>query len=533
MYNLREPQQIVYDKIKKAITLGHKKILVMACTGFGKTILSHEIIKNANAKNNSVLFTSHRIALAKQTKDKFKSLDVDYLQGENNNFKHDYKCLVATIQTLNLTEIKQPKIVIIDECHYAYDSGLIQTIFDKFKGSIFICLTATPTDNNDCLLEGFDYMIDDYQTIDLIKLGWLVPFKSFAPFTAKTEQVNDEIIIKEDINNSIVENYIKYGENRKFIVFASSKKHCYDLKESFKKYGLNTEIITADTTEKQREQILIDFKNNLIHGLISIEILTAGFDEPSVSCVIMATFTDQWKKYIQCAGRGIRLFGNTLEESIENGKPYCVFLDFFGNIERHNLPETRKEFKIKQQFSRIIDKEYILNSDVNQVKKAFETITEEKKVFLKEVGKLLDLYENKVYAKESDLQEDVNNFLEKTNYFWWRQNSGKMFKDGRWVHFTSKHGLPDCTVFYNKSSLFFGLELKLPKGYLTEHQQKTLPEMVNKNVLFFICESVYHVYKAIEHIELNIIDNDELFIVKKEIYNLPEWQLMLRRKIKL
>ena len=200
-------------------------------------------------------------------------------------------------------------------------------------------------------------------------------------------------------------------------------------------------------------------------------------------------------------------------------KSSCVFLDFFGNIERHNLPETRKEFKIKQQFSRIIDKEYILNSDVSQVKKAFETITEEKKVCLKEVGKLLDLYENKVYAKESDLQEDVNNFLEKTNYFWWRQNSGKMFKDGRWVHFTSKQGLPDCTVFYNKSSLFFGLELKLPKGYLTEHQQKTLPEMVNKNVLFFICESVYHVYKAIEHIELNIIDNDELFIVKKEISN--------------
>ena len=544
MYQLREPQLITYNKIKQAIINKNKRILVMACTGFGKTILSYEIIKNANLKNNSVLFTSHRIALAEQTKGKFKDIEVDYLQGENNDFNPDYKCLIATLQTLNNTEIKNPKIIIIDEVHYAYESGLIQNLFIRFPNAIFIGLSATPVDNNDCLLDGFDCMIDDYQTEDLIKLKWLVPFKIFAPFTIDASKVKikgndydnkelEETINKEDINKSIVENYIEFGEKRKFIVFATSKKHCQDLKKCFNIYGLKTEIITADTSSKKRDKILLDYKNNLIDGLISIEILTAGFDEESLSCVILAMKTKQWKKYVQCAGRGIRLFGLSYEESVNNGKPYCVLLDLCGNIEEHGLPDVRKEFKIKTKFSRIIDKELGLNENVEISKNVFKEIAEEKKIFLKQIGSLLDLYDGKQYKLESELQEDVNNFLDKTNYFYWRQNSGKMFKEGRWIHFASKNGLPDNTVFYKDSSLFFGIELKLKKGRLTEHQLKTLPEMKRKGVLFFICESVYDVFLSMQHIENNIIDNDDYLIVNKDIYNLPDWQIKLQEKLNL
>lgn len=504
MYELREPQTITYNKIKQAIINKNKRILVMACTGFGKTILSYVIIKNANIKNNSVLFTSHRIALAEQTKKKFKDIEVDYLQGENNIFNEDYKCLVATLQTLANTEIKEPKIIIIDEVHYAYESGLIQNLFTRFPNAIFIGLSATPVDNNDCLLDGFDCMIDDYQTEDLIKLKWLVPFKIFAPFTINTSDVkikgsdydNKELeltVNKDDINNSIAENYIEFGEKRKFIVFATSKKHCQDLKKSFELHNLKVEIITADTSSKKRDKILLDYKNSLIDGLISIEILTAGFDEESLSCVILAMKTSQWKKYVQCAGRGIRLFGLTYEESVKNNKPYCILLDFCGNIEEHGLPDTRKEFKIKTKFSKIIDKQLGLNENIEQSKTIFKEITEEKQVFLKQIGSLLDLYDGKIYNSESELQEDVNSFLDKTNYFYWRQNSGKMFKDGRWVHFASKSGLPDNTVFYKNSSLFFGLELKLKKGRLTEHQLKTLPEMKKKE-FYFLYVKVFMMY---------------------------------------
>lgn len=519
MYQLRPLQLDIYAKIKENLAKGNKKILVAFPTGGGKTILSHEIIKNANAKNNSVVFTSHRITLAEQTKDKFKRLEVDFLQGNNKNFNSDYKCLVTTLQTLISTEIKEPKIIIIDEVHYGYNSKLIQSLFIRFPNAIVIGLSATPVDDNDCILQGFDCIIDDYQTKDLIDLGWLVPFKCMTPFIIETDQS-----FTNDINISIVDNYIKYGENRKFICFASSKIHCENIKIKFLDKGVMSNIITAETPKKERDQLLYDFKKGIIQGLISIEILTAGFDEPSLSCVILATRMSAWKKYIQCCGRGIRLF---------EGKKNCLLLDFCGNIELHDLPDKRKQFKTALKFSKAIDKHLGLDLYDKETNVKYEKLTIEKSIFLKKISSLLDLYENKIYNKESELQEDVNNFLKKTGYFWWRQNSGIANMNGQWVHFASKSGLPDNTVFYKNTSLFFGLELKMPKGVLTKHQKETLPEMISHNVLFFICESVFDVFKAICHIEKNIIFKENFFAVKNEINQMPEWQNIYRQKLKL
>lgn len=538
MFKLHPHQQIIFDKLKYNLSIGNNRILLAACTGLGKSVIAHEIIKSANDKGNSVLFTSHRIDLAKQTKKVFKDLNPDYLQGRNNDFNEDFLCLVATLQTLQKHTIKPPKVIIIDEVHYAYESKLVQDLFIKYPKAIFIGLSATPVDNNDCLLDNFDCVIDDYQTEDLIKLGFLVPFKCYAPITIDVSQVKKSMndfdsndleatINKDDVNQSIVDNYKIYALNRKFIVFASNKKHCISLNDKFKENGISTEIITADVSEKKREQILFDFKNGIIQGLISIEILTAGFDEQSLSCVIFATATMQWKKYIQCAGRGIRLFGNSFSESVANGKSDCVLLDFFGNIARHDLPNKRKMFKQKTRFSKIIDRQL----GIEETSRIFKEVTVEKQVYLKKIGSLLDLYDGKVYRLESDLQDDVNNYLKKTAFYGWRQNSGKMFKEGRWIHFSSKNGLPDNTVFYKNSSIFFGLELKLRSGSLTAYQKQTLPEFIANNVLFFICESVYDVYLSILHIENNIIDNDNYVILDKNIYNLPEWQVNLRTKL--
>lgn len=546
MYQLREPQQITYENIKVNIKKGNRKVLVMAATGFGKTILSYQIAKDCIAKNNRILFTSHRITLAEQTRDKFSDLKPSYLQGDSVGYVEDYKVLVATIQTLNNVKIKEPKVVIIDEAHYAYESKYIQDLFAKFPNAVFIGLSATPTDSKNYLLDGFDAIVDDYQTADLIKLGWLVPFKVFSPIKINTENVkiskttNDfnekelfEEVKKQDINKSIVENYIKLGEGRKFICFAVNKVHCSELKEEFKKHGVFCEIISADTSEKSRDFILKQYKENEIHGLISIEILTAGFDDPTVKCIILATKTMQWKKFVQMCGRGIRLLGQSLAESISNKKKDCLLLDCAGNIEEHGMPDDRKALIFGKKISRVLDREFSLDISIEDRKQLSETVTEEKQVYLKKIGTLLDLYDGKVYSKESEFQEDANNYLEKTGYFYWRQNSGKMFKDGRWIHFASKSGLPDNSVFYKNTSLFFGLELKLKHGSLTKHQKETLPEMIQKKVLFFICESVFQIYKAIEHVENNIEKSEEGILIKNSIYDLPEWQINTRLKLKL
>jgi superfamily II DNA or RNA helicase len=542
MFELRPYQQIIYNKIIDCIKNKQKKILVLGATGFGKTILAHEIAKNAIAKNNRVLFTNHRIALAEQTFKKFSDLNAELLQGENKLQNQDAMLIVASLQTLINSEIPEPKIIIIDECHYGYEGNLVQSLFEKYPNAFFIGLSATPVDDKDKLLEGWDSILDDYQTKDLIEMKQLTPFVCFAPVSLdlshlkiKNNDYHDddvlEVIEKENINQSVISEYQKKGENRSFICFAQNKKHCIELKYLFDAAGIKTEIIDANTSSKNREKYILDLKNGIIKGLISIEILTAGFDEPKVSCVILANVTAQWKKYIQCVGRGIRLDGKDYQESILKGKKDCILLDFGSNIERHGMPDDRKVFKFGKKISRVIDKQLGLDVIESQTKK--QSLSVEKQVYLQKIGSILDLYENKVYSKESDLQDDVNKFLEKTNYFWWRQNSGKMFKDGRWIHFASKAGLPDNSVFYGKTSFFFGLELKLKHGRLTDKQIETLPEMTQNNILFFICESVFDVYLAIEHVEKNIVFDDDCLKISNKIYQLEPRQIELRQKLKI
>lgn len=546
MYELREPQIIVFNKIKDELRKGHKRILINAPTGYGKTILSYQICKDAIAKNNRVLFTSHRIGLAEQSRDKFSSLNPSFLQGNSEGYFEDYKLLVATIQTLSTTDIKDPKIILIDEVHFGFESGFIQNLFTRFPNAIFIGLSATPVDNKDFLLDGFDSIIADYQTVDLIDLGWLVPFKIYSPVSFDLSNVKissstkdyqekslNEEIIKQDINKSIVEKYIEFGEKRKFICFGVNKVHCFDLAHEFENKGIIVDVITADTSKKDRTLIYERYAKGISKGLISIEILTAGFDDPTVKCTIIACPTKSWKKYIQICGRGIRLLGNTIQESKTNGKEDCVLLDCCGCIEEHGLPTDRKELVFGKKISRVIDRE--LNLDVsNEIRQNLSNlISEEKQIFLKRIGSLLDLYDGKVYQKESELQDDVNSFLDKTGYFYWRQNSGKLFIEGRWVNFASKAGLPDCAIYYKNTSFYFGCELKMKYGKLTEKQKETLPEMIRKNVLFFICESVYDVYKSIEHVENNIDFMADGYLVKKSIYELPERQMELRTKLKL
>ena len=336
---------------------------------------------------------------------------------------------------------------------------------------------------------------------------------------------------KIDITDSIVANYLKYGQGRKFICFAVNQKHALELDGAFNLAKVIVRTIKADTSETERLRIISDYNAGRIQGLINIEILTAGFDDPSIGCVILACPTKSWKKFIQCCGRGIRLNGNSIEESVLNGKENCILLDCAGAISEHGLPDTRRSFIFGKKISRVIDRE--LQIDDNLENRKGLALTEEKKVYLKKIGSLLDLYDGKQYRVESELQDDVNSFLQKTDFFWWRQNSGKMYRDGRWVHFASKSGLPDNSVFFRRSSLFFGIELKLPTGRLTDHQKQTLPEMAQRGVLFFIAESVFDVYECIEWVEAHINETESGFEVLKSVYDLYPRQVDLRRRLNI
>ncbi len=577
--DLRPYQQKIENAIYKAAMKGHKKILLMAPTGAGKTVIAYSICERVLAKTNTFLMTFHRKNLVEQTKRTFKafkpSIVMDGYENDGTN------CILASIHTLKNREIKKPDLTIIDEVHWGYEANLIQGIFKRFGDKIIIGMSATPFCDKGYILDGFDVLIDEVQTIDLINDKWLVPFHVFThdikkmdlskvPTNKDGEYITEDLnkVVNTKYNNSdFVKAYRKDGQNKQFIGFCAGKDHCVAMLAEFAKNGIKTAVIVADTPQVERDQAYVDFRDGKLQGLLNVDILTTGSDFGNAIVGLDMRPTNSLKTYLQKTGRVCRLNGKDWETSVENGKEYCIWLDCCGTFEKLGSPDERRTFTFKPQFGKVADKQLKIDVNTEERNDTIKSLTEEKKVFLKRVSSVLDLYDNKKYTKEADLQKDVNKFLDKTGWFWWRQNSGvaqynyalqgeygKFKKEygiskavenfinlisgrgqkPRFVRYTSKSGLADNALYFRYSSLLVWIELKLPKkGKLTKDQKKTFPEMIQKNVLFFLAESVYDVYLVIEHLETHITDNNEALIISKKVYDLPERQKQLRMNFNL
>jgi superfamily II DNA or RNA helicase len=84
--------------------------------------------------------------------------------------------------------------------------------------------------------------------------------------------------------------------------------------------GITASVVSGNTRDVTRRQVINDFKKGNIRVLCNCEVLTTGFDAPRVTHVVMARPTVSRVLYEQIVGRGLRgpLFGGTEE---------CVILD--------------------------------------------------------------------------------------------------------------------------------------------------------------------------------------------------------------
>jgi superfamily II DNA or RNA helicase len=104
-----------------------------------------------------------------------------------------------------------------------------------------------------------------------------------------------------------------------------------------------SKIRTIDPTARvgickaERRGILARFKSGETVVVSNCAVLTEGYDEPSIDCVIMARPTQSRPLYIQMVGRGTRIFP---------GKSNCLILDLVGATSRHKLVTAATLFNL-------------------------------------------------------------------------------------------------------------------------------------------------------------------------------------------
>jgi DNA repair protein RadD len=142
---------------------------------------------------------------------------------------------------------------------------------------------------------------------------------------------------RDDLVGDIVSNWHKHAQRRKTLVFCVDVAHSVHVRDEFVKSGVRAEHIDGSTPKPDRDAALARLASGETELVSNCMVLTEGFDEPSVGCIVLARPTKQIGLFRQMAGRGLRP---------APGKANLILIDHSGAVFRHGLLEDRVEWTL-------------------------------------------------------------------------------------------------------------------------------------------------------------------------------------------
>lgn len=299
MFKTRPYQQAAEDSIFREWESYRSTIAVLP-TGTGKAILFARICERATGR---VLILVHRNELATQAVDKIKRATgivcglemAEYRAGVDRDlFEPHNKVVVATVQTLGsggdglgrMTKFlpEHFDIVVCDEAHH-FVSPSFKRVLDYFlrNPKLKICgLTATPDrQSEEALGQVFDSVAYDYEILDAINDGWLVPIEqqmvtvesiNLAGVHTTAGDLNgadlNAVMMSERNLHGIASSTIDIIGNKRGIGFASSVDHAKNLSDIFNRHksGMSS-WVCGKTNKDERKKIISDFADGRIQWL--------------------------------------------------------------------------------------------------------------------------------------------------------------------------------------------------------------------------------------------------------------------------
>ncbi|RCU57790.1 ATP-dependent helicase [Oceanihabitans sediminis] len=304
-------------------------LLYQLPTGGGKTVIFSEIVRQyLKHHKKKVLVMTHRIELCKQTSKMLTEFGVEnkiVSSKANLDDQSQYSCFVAMVETLNnrlqedKLDISDIGLVIIDEAHY----NSFTKLFKFFEKSFILGVTATPLSSNIKLPmnDNYDELIVGETIEHLIESKFLARAEIYSYNVGLTSLVvgangdytvksSEDLYTNSDMLSKLIQAYEERCKGKKTLIFnngINTSLHVYD---TFKRAGYPVAHLDNTNTKKERKAILKWFKETPDAILTSVSILTTGFDEPTVECIILNRATKSLTLYYQMIGRGSRILKN-------------------------------------------------------------------------------------------------------------------------------------------------------------------------------------------------------------------------------
>jgi superfamily II DNA or RNA helicase len=355
MYQLRQYQKDSIAQIKDNFLKGHKKILLVAPTGSGKTVVASEMIRRILQGNKKCLFVAHRRELIMQASNKLYDFGVPHgvIMADKSPDVHA-NVQVVSIQTFvaridKKTFIKpDADVIFLDEAHRSV-SNSFDNLLREYPNAFIIGLTATP-----CRSDGrglgdvYNKIVECSSIHKLVQQGFLVPSRVVAPTLPDLSGVKitagdynpkqlDKKMNQAQLVGDIVQHWKLWADDRPTVVFATSIAHSKYIAQIFRDNGVAAEHVDGEMKEIKREQALTAIKQNKIKIISCCQLLSEGWDCPPISCVILARPTKSLGLFLQMVGRTLRPYKN---------KKDCLIIDHSGAVYSHGFPDEPRKWTL-------------------------------------------------------------------------------------------------------------------------------------------------------------------------------------------
>jgi superfamily II DNA or RNA helicase len=324
-----------------------RRVLYVAPTGSGKTVLFAHIAHGAAAKGKRVLVLVHRIELVRQTVAKLDAFGVAAgLITARCTERLDAGVIVAAVQTIDRRhhlDLGRIDLVVVDEAHHAV-AATWEHVLARFADAHLLGVTATPERlDGKGLGDAFDELVEGPSVAQLAEHGYLARARAFGRLAAVEDlrairtrrgdydrKALAELMLRLPVTEAAVADYQAMGEDRPAFAFCVGRHHAEVVAQAFADAGVPAAALDGTARERDREAVLEAFKAGDVRVLVSCDLLTEGFDAPDAGVAILLRPTQSMALHRQIIGRVLR--------PKADGRS-ALLLDYSGNLLKHGLPD--------------------------------------------------------------------------------------------------------------------------------------------------------------------------------------------------
>lgn len=137
---------------------------------------------------------------------------------------------------------------------------------------------------------------------------------------------------RSHIIGDVVREYKRWANGRLGVTFCTDVETAIETTEAYRANGVLAETLTGKTLDHLRRDILRRYARREIHQLVTVDIVSEGFDLPAIEVASMARPTQSLALYMQQFGRALR----PLE-----GKAKALIIDHASNTVRMGGPPDK------------------------------------------------------------------------------------------------------------------------------------------------------------------------------------------------